>query len=113
MGSEMCIRDRKTDAALNNKNLLLTQGAEIDTKPELEIYADDVKCAHGSTTGQLDAASLFYLRTRGVPQQVARNMLVQAFAVEVVQQLANESLREYIQNSVEQRLNELVAVIET
>jgi Fe-S cluster assembly protein SufD len=104
---------QKTDAALNNKNLLLTQGAEIDTKPELEIYADDVKCAHGSTTGQLDAASLFYLRTRGVPQQVARNMLVQAFAVEVVQQLANESLREYIQNSVEQRLNELVAVIET
>ncbi|MDG2155380.1 MAG: Fe-S cluster assembly protein SufD [Gammaproteobacteria bacterium] len=104
---------QKTDAALNNKNLLLTPGAEIDTKPELEIYADDVKCAHGSTTGQLDAVSLFYLRSRGVPQQIARNMLVQAFALEVVQQLTSKNLREYIQNSVEQRLNELGAVIET
>lgn len=104
---------QKTDAALNNKNLLLTPSAEIDTKPELEIYADDVKCAHGSTTGQLDAVSLFYLRSRGVPQKMARNMLVQAFALEVVQQLTNKNLREYIQNSVEQRLNELGAVIET
>jgi Fe-S cluster assembly protein SufD len=103
---------QKTDAALYNKNLLLTEGAEIDTKPELEIYADDVKCAHGSTTGQLDAASLFYMRTRGVPEQVARNMLVQAFATEVVQQLATEALRDYVLNSVEQRLNELGAVVE-
>jgi len=103
---------QKTDAALYNKNLLLTEGAEIDTKPELEIYADDVKCAHGSTTGQLDAGSLFYLRTRGVPEQAARNMLVQAFATEVVQQLATEALRNYVLNSVEQRLNEFGAVVE-
>ena len=103
---------QKTDAALYNKNLLLTEGAEIDTKPELEIYADDVKCAHGSTTGQLDAASLFYLRTRGVPEQAARNMLVQAFATEVVQQLATEALRDYVLNSVEQRLIALGAVVE-
>ncbi|MDG1463174.1 MAG: SufD family Fe-S cluster assembly protein, partial [Gammaproteobacteria bacterium] len=103
---------QKTDAALYNKNLLLSQGAEINTKPELEIYADDVKCAHGSTTGQLDATSLFYLRARGLPEKVARNMLVQAFAGEVVQQLATIGLREYVQQSVETRLNELGAMVE-
>jgi len=96
---------QKTDAALYNKNVLLTKGAEINTKPELEIYADDVKCAHGSTTGQLDANSLFYLRARGVPELEARNMLVHAFAIEVIQKLASDGLREYVQASVEKRLS--------
>ena len=75
---------QKTSAELTNRNLLLSKGAEINTKPELEIYADDVKCAHGSTTGQLDANSLFYLLTRGVDPATARNMLITAFAAELL-----------------------------
>jgi len=75
---------QKTNAALSNRNLLLNRGAEINTKPELEIYADDVKCAHGSTTGQLDQSALFYLLSRGIDQQAARNMLIAAFASELL-----------------------------
>jgi len=75
---------QKTNAALANRNLLLNRGAEINTKPELEIYADDVKCAHGSTTGQLDENALFYLLSRGIDQQAARNMLITAFASELL-----------------------------
>jgi len=103
---------QKTDAALYNKNLLLTPGAEINTKPELEIYADDVKCAHGSTTGQLDTTALFYLRARGIPEAQARNMLIQSFAAEVFQHIATDGLRQHIQQAVETRLNELGAAIE-
>jgi len=103
---------QKTDAALYNKNLLLSKGAEINTKPELEIYADDVKCAHGSTTGQLDPTSLFYLRARGIPERQARNMLIQSFAAEVFQHIATEELREHVRQAVENRLNELGAAIE-
>ncbi len=73
-----------TDAQMNNRNLLLSEQAEVDTKPELEIYTDDVKCAHGSTTGQLDRNSLFYLRARGLPEITARMMLVNAFAQEII-----------------------------
>lgn len=73
-----------TDAQMSNRNLLLSERAEIDTKPELEIYTDDVKCAHGSTTGQLDRDSMFYLRTRGVPETTARTILVGAFAQEII-----------------------------
>ena len=70
----------KTDAAQANHNLLLSRGAEIDTKPELEIYADDVKCSHGATVGQLDEQQLFYLRSRGIDAEAARGLLVGAFA---------------------------------
>lgn len=95
---------QKTAAELTNRNLLLNKRAEINSKPELEIYADDVKCAHGSTTGQLDANSLFYLLSRGVDAHTARNMLITAFAAELLTdmpvpavaaqaQLALESLR--------------------
>ena len=70
----------KTDAAQANHNLLLSRGAEIDTKPELEIYADDVKCSHGATIGQLDEQQLFYLRSRGLDAEAARALLVGAFA---------------------------------
>lgn len=79
---------QKTNAALSNRNLLLNRGAEINTKPELEIYADDVKCAHGSTTGQLDQNALFYLLSRGIDQQAARNMLITAFASELLGNIA-------------------------
>ena len=75
---------QKTDATQSNPNLLLGEGAEIDTKPQLEIYADDVRCAHGATIGQLDEDALFYLRSRGVGLDDARSLLIHAFANEIV-----------------------------
>jgi Fe-S cluster assembly protein SufD len=74
---------QKTDATQSNSNLLLGPGAEIDTKPQLEIYANDVKCAHGATIGQLDADALFYLRSRGIGETDARGLLTEAFANEI------------------------------
>ena len=85
-----------SDASLSNKNLLLSPGAEIDTKPELEIYADEVKAAHGATVGQLDERSLFYLRSRGIPQVEARALLTTAFCRAVLDDLPNETLREHL-----------------
>jgi Fe-S cluster assembly protein SufD len=76
-----------TDAQLRSQNLLLSTGAEIDTKPELEIYADEVKCSHGATTGQLDPMAIFYLRSRGIPADEARRLLIAAFAREIVARL--------------------------
>ena len=74
-----------SDGRLSNKTLLLSDGAEIDSKPQLEIYADEVQCAHGATAGELDDTALFYLRTRGIPEAQARRMLVEAFLTEVVE----------------------------
>lgn len=85
-----------SDAGLSNKNLLLSPSAEIDTKPELEIYADEVKAAHGATVGQLDEHSLFYLRSRGIPQAEARALLTTAFCRAVLDDLPNEPLREHL-----------------
>ena len=85
-----------SDASLGNKNLLLSPGAEIDTKPELEIYADEVKAAHGATVGQLDERSLFYLRSRGIPLAEARALLTAAFCRAVLDDLPNEALREHL-----------------
>ncbi|MFC5435698.1 Fe-S cluster assembly protein SufD [Rhodanobacter umsongensis] len=85
-----------SDASLSNKNLLLSAGAEIDTKPELEIYADEVKAAHGATVGQLDERSLFYLRSRGIPLVEARALLTAAFCRAVLDDLPNEALREHL-----------------
>jgi len=84
------------DAALSNKNLLLSGMAEIDTKPELEIYADEVKAAHGATIGQLDERSLFYLRSRGIPLAEARSLLTLAFCRAALESLRNDALREYL-----------------
>ena len=84
------------DANLSNKNLLLSPGAEIDTKPELEIYADEVKAAHGATVGQLDERALFYLRSRGIPLAEARALLTAAFCRAVLGDLPNDALREYL-----------------
>jgi Fe-S cluster assembly protein SufD len=80
-----------TDAQMSNRNLLLSGQSEVDTKPELEIYTDDVKCAHGSTTGQLDMNSMFYLRTRGIPELTARTMLVTAFAQEIINHVGSRA----------------------
>ncbi len=73
-----------TDARMSNKTLLLSDGAEIDAKPQLEIYADDVQCAHGFTAGELDEDALFYLRSRGIPDTIARSMLIEGFLIEVI-----------------------------
>ncbi|MBQ4854210.1 Fe-S cluster assembly protein SufD [Rhodanobacter sp. B2A1Ga4] len=85
-----------SDASLSNKNLLLSPSAEIDTKPELEIYADEVKAAHGATVGQLDERSLFYLRSRGIPLAEARALLTAAFCRAVLDDLPNQALREHL-----------------
>ena len=85
----------KTDAAQANHNLILSRGAEIDTKPELEIYADDVKCSHGAPIGQLDEDQLFYLRSRGLDAQEARNLLISAFAEQLLSTLPHPALADH------------------
>jgi Fe-S cluster assembly protein SufD len=95
---------QKTDAAQVNSNLLLSDDAEIDTKPQLEIFADDVKCSHGGSVGQLDETALFYLRSRGVDADAARAMLTYAFAAEVVERVRPAALRSYVRRLVATRL---------
>ena len=95
---------QKTNAIQNNSGLLLSDNASIDTKPQLEIYADDVRCTHGATIGQLDEDALFYLRSRAIDLQQAKKMLVNAFAGEVVDQIENEVLRERIQKYINDKL---------
>ncbi|HEX5340083.1 MAG TPA: Fe-S cluster assembly protein SufD [Gammaproteobacteria bacterium] len=85
----------KTDAAQSNNNLLLSRQGEIDTKPELEIYADDVKCSHGATVGQLDEDALFYLRSRGLDAEQARSLLMGAFALAVLDRITVPALRKF------------------
>lgn len=87
---------QKTDAKQNNKNLLLSRQAEIDTKPELEIYANDVKCAHGATVGQLSDEALFYLLARGIDEKDAKEILTYAFGEELVTLVQQSTLRAYI-----------------
>ena len=85
---------QRSDAQLSNHNLMLTRDAEVDTKPTLEIYADDVKCSHGPTIGQLDPQQLFYMRSRGIDETTARSMLCQGFAQEIIDQIDLQPLRE-------------------
>ena len=85
---------QKTDAKQTNRNLLLSDDATMNTKPQLEIFADDVKCTHGATIGQLDPESIFYLRARGIGLEVARKMLLHAFASEIVNRISIEPIRE-------------------
>ena len=92
---------QKTDGYQMNQALLLSPDAEIDCKPQLEIYADDVKCSHGATIGELDADQLFYLRSRGVPQAEARAMLVRAFLTEAIDSVSNESARAVLESAIE------------
>lgn len=93
-----------TMAYQKNNNILLTDDAKMDTKPQLEIYADDVKCSHGATVGQLDDNALFYLRSRGIDRRQARLMLMFGFAHEVIQNIKVEALQERMDNLVMQRL---------
>ena len=92
----MAEQAQKTDSTMNNRNLLLSADAEADTKPQLEIYADDVKCSHGVTVGQLDEKSVFYLQSRGVDESTARNMLTFAFANEMVEKIKLKALHDQI-----------------
>ncbi|MBI4625775.1 MAG: Fe-S cluster assembly protein SufD [Verrucomicrobia bacterium] len=103
---------QKTDAKQTNKNLLLSDDATANTKPQLEIYADDVKCTHGATIGQLDDESIFYLRTRGIALEKARRMLIHAFAGEIIDRIRCEPVREELDKLVWERLeqNEQVAL---
>ena len=96
-----------TNAALDNRNLLLNAGARAESKPELEILTDDVACSHASATGELDADALFYLRSRGLSEQLARALLMEAFTGAVADRIAHEGLREFIRRLVDDRLHAL------
>jgi Fe-S cluster assembly protein SufD len=95
---------QKTDAKQTNKALLLTDEAQVNTKPQLEIFADDVKCTHGAAIGQLDDDALFYLKARGISAMDARNMLIHAFAGEVLDGVRNETVRHAAMRRVEHLL---------
>ncbi len=91
---------QKTDAMQSNRNLLLSKDAEVDTKPELEIYADDVKCSHGATVGQLDSDMLFYLRARGIDGATARGLLTYGFAQDVINRMPIPQVRERLSQTL-------------
>ena len=94
-----------TDARQSNKNLLLSNDARVDTKPQLEIFNDDVKCSHGATVGQLEEEELFYLLTRGLPEPLARNLLTYGFAEEVINKIDVESIKKELDSAVLNRLS--------
>ncbi len=89
-----------TDGQMSNKTMLLSDNAEIDTKPELEIYADDVKCSHGAASGHVDEQALFYMRSRGIPDARARNLLIQSFLADAVERITVDLIREGIMDKV-------------
>ncbi len=94
----------KTDGQMTNNNLLLGRLAEVDTKPQLEIYADDVKCSHGATVGRIDDEQMFYLRSRGINQQAAQQMIIHAFAAELTEAISDEALKRQVLARISQRL---------
>ena len=95
---------QKTDGLMDNKNLLLGPKAKVDAKPRLEIYADDVKCSHGSATGQLDSNQLFYARARGIDRDTARLLITTAFLTEPMEALSNEAMRAWLQQALTDKL---------
>ncbi len=99
---------QKTNAYQSNKNLLLSGNAKIDTKPQLEIFADDVRCTHGATVGQVDDESLFYLRSRGIDEKSARSLLVNAFANDVLMNMSFEPLRDKINDFVINQMDQIL-----
>ncbi len=94
---------QKTNAFQSNKNILLSDDGTINTKPQLEIYADDVKCSHGTSTGKLDEDKIFYLRARGLSELTAKKLLMHAFASEVVDGVRIPELRDYIEGKIAAR----------
>lgn len=96
---------QKTNAYQQNKSILLSGSSRVDTKPQLEIFADDVKCTHGATVGHLDEEAEFYIRSRGVPQELAKSILIRAFAYDVVEMIKIEELREQINHMIFEHLH--------
>lgn len=95
---------QKTNAYQSNKNILLSHGANVNTKPQLEIFADDVKCSHGCTVGRLDEEGLFYLRSRGISEDTARSLLIHAFAIDILEHIKPAVLRNYVDKLIFERL---------
>jgi Fe-S cluster assembly protein SufD len=95
---------QKTNAYQSNKNVLLTDTASVNTKPQLEIFADDVKCSHGCTVGKLDEEAMFYLRSRGISEKNAKSLLLHAFAVDILDNIKTEPLRDYVDKLISERL---------
>ncbi|HKP68030.1 MAG TPA: Fe-S cluster assembly protein SufD [Pyrinomonadaceae bacterium] len=100
-----------TDAQQSNKNLLLSNEARVDTKPQLEIFNDDVKCSHGATVGQLEEEELFYLLTRGLPETLARNLLTYGFAEEIINKIGIEAIKRDLDEVVLNRLDVAISVV--
>ena len=96
---------QKTDAYQLSKALILNDDAEFDAKPELEIYADDVKCSHGSTSGSIDEDSIHYLMTRGIPEKDAVKLLIKGFLSEVLDSIINIELKAFLENNLEKKIN--------
>jgi len=95
---------QKTNAYQSNKNVLLSENASVNTKPQLEIFADDVKCSHGCTIGRLDDENLFYLRSRGISESTARSLLLHGFAVDILDQIKPAPIREYVDKLISEHL---------
>jgi Fe-S cluster assembly protein SufD len=100
---------QQTNAYLNNSNILMDDSARMQSKPELEIYADDVKCSHGSATGDFDTEALFYLQARGIGLDNARNMLIHAFMDEVLMKVDSEDIRQVVKGYLDDRMDRLNA----
>lgn len=96
---------QKTNAYQTNRNVLLSENASVNTKPQLEIFADDVKCSHGCTVGRLDEEALFYMKSRGIPDAAARSLLLRGFALDILEKIHAEPVREYVDVLVNKRLN--------
>lgn len=96
---------QKTDANQTNKNLLLSKSALMNSNPQLEIYADDVKCAHGSTSGQVDSEAIFYMQSRGIKKDKARLLLINGFATEVIQKVRDDATQDYLDNRLHEWLD--------
>ena len=95
---------QKTNAFQSNKNILLSEGASVNTKPQLEIWADDVKCSHGATTGQIDEEQVFYLRARGLSESSARALLLRAFAADIIEHISVDAVRDHFLNLLDNKL---------
>ena len=95
---------QKTNAYQSNKNILLSENATVNAKPQLEIFADDVKCSHGCTVGRLDEEGMFYMQARGIPESKARALLIQAFVTDILEHIRPEPIRKYVDELIAQRL---------
>ena len=95
-----------TDGYQLSKSIILDKESEFDSKPELEIYADDVKCSHGSTSGNLDEDSIFYLMSRGLSRNEAKKLLIQGFLIDAIETITNKEIKEYFFEKLKNKINE-------